>query len=510
MSPPLVGGLLILITVAAVYLSFTKDIPFLNEPYEIKAAFRDTSGMRVNSPVRVGGVEVGKVRKVEFTRPGARTAVVTMSILDPGRPIHVDARAQIRPRIFLEGNFFVDLSPGTPSGREMRDGETIPVTRTADSVQLSEVLGVLRRDVRSKLKGAFTSLGEAQQAGAGSAFNSSLDEQGGAYKWSAVVSEALLGEEPGDLSRALRESGVVFGALDRNPARLRTLITDFNRTMAALADSQEDVRASIRELPDTLRIGLPALADLNAAFPSVRRFAREAQPGIRSSGPAARAALPLIRQLRGLVSENELRGLAADLRAATPATAALARETVPLLSEFRELSSCTSNVLVPWGNDRVPDDAFGNSGPVHQEAAKVLPNLAGESRSFDANGQWFKVLGQGGTETFDLGNGTLGTALEPFQGVNPPPDRTLPPYRPDVPCETQEPPNLDTNPGGGPRRLSSGDSDEVQERLEDAQAVATALLQGQLEREGSDLRVSGDRQLTRDIMKSLPKLEGGR
>ena len=31
-----------------------------------------------------------------------------------GRPIHDDARAKIRPRIFLEGNFFVDLEPGTP------------------------------------------------------------------------------------------------------------------------------------------------------------------------------------------------------------------------------------------------------------------------------------------------------------------------------------------------------------------------------------------------------------
>ena len=34
-----------------------------------------------------------------------------------GLPIHADATAKIRARIFLEGNFYVDLSPGTPDAR---------------------------------------------------------------------------------------------------------------------------------------------------------------------------------------------------------------------------------------------------------------------------------------------------------------------------------------------------------------------------------------------------------
>ncbi len=42
--------------------------------------------------------------------------VVTMEIDDDGLPIHKDATAKIRPRIFLEGNFFVDLQPGHAGG----------------------------------------------------------------------------------------------------------------------------------------------------------------------------------------------------------------------------------------------------------------------------------------------------------------------------------------------------------------------------------------------------------
>jgi hypothetical protein len=36
-----------------------------------------------------------------------------MQIQDKGRPLHSDAQFKIRPRIFLEGNFFIDVTPGT-------------------------------------------------------------------------------------------------------------------------------------------------------------------------------------------------------------------------------------------------------------------------------------------------------------------------------------------------------------------------------------------------------------
>jgi ABC-type transporter Mla subunit MlaD len=292
-----------------------------------------------------------------------------------------------------------------------------------------------------------------------------------------------MGERPGDIGRLIRDTGTVAGAIDRDPERLRTLVTDFNRTFAALSASDDDLRESVRELPGTLREAMPALADLNAAFPSVRRFAAAARPGIQSTGPTARAVTPLVRQLRGLVRENELRGLSRDLRAATPPLAGLSRDTVTLLEEIRPLAGCTSDTLVPFGNLRVPDKAFPASGPVYQEAGKFLPGLAGESRSFDANGQWFKVLGQGGQETFDLGNGLFGTALEPLLGVNPPPDRSMPPFRPDVPCETQSVPNLATNPGAPPQPTRTNTA-AARERTEKARAVALAMQQLQLLSQG--------------------------
>ena len=477
-----VAGLLTLVIISvAVYLGFAKDIPFVGDPFEVKAAFQDTSGLKSGSPVRIAGVDIGLVTKVEHTRPGARTAVVTMSIRDKGRPIHEDASADIRPRIFLEGNFFVDVKPGTPQRGALDEGDTIPTSRTSNPVQVHEVLAVLKDDTRKSLSRTLVELGRAQDAGAGRAFNRTLDNQAPAYKNSAIVAEALLGENPGDLAEWIRAQGVVAGAIDRNPQRLQALITDFNTTVRALADRDDALRDAVEELPGALKEALPTYTALNRAFPDVRRFASAARPGIRSTGPAVDALLPLVRQLRGLVGEPELRGLSRDLRQTAPPLTRLARDTVPVLDQLRLFASCANTVLIPWGRDRVPDKAFPATGPVHEELVKWMPGLAGESRSFDANGQWFKVLGGGGAETFDLGEGLLGTSLNPIVGVNPPPQERRPPLRPDVPCETQRPPDLRTNPVGGPRRVPiDPNAPAVLERLGKAREAAIADLRAQL------------------------------
>ena len=60
---------------------------------------------------------------------------------------------KIRPRIFLEGNFFVDIKPGTPQQPELEDNDRpIPMTQTAEPVQLDEVLTSLQSNARDDLQ----------------------------------------------------------------------------------------------------------------------------------------------------------------------------------------------------------------------------------------------------------------------------------------------------------------------------------------------------------------------
>ena len=161
-SPLTVGLIALAIVLVGVFLGFTKDIPFTHG-FRVHAVFESANSLRVNSPVRIAGVNVGKVKSVS-AQEGTNQSLVTLEIKKNGLPIHEDATAKIRPRIFLEGNFFVDLQPGAPSSPKLEYGDTIKVTRTATPVQLDQVLTSLQSDTRQDLRDLLDALAQGLNA----------------------------------------------------------------------------------------------------------------------------------------------------------------------------------------------------------------------------------------------------------------------------------------------------------------------------------------------------------
>jgi virulence factor Mce-like protein len=483
MSTLTVGTVALAVTIAGAYLGFTKSIPF-RPHYEVKAAFKSANNLRPGSPVRIAGVEVGKVTQIARAHKGDKGALVTMRIQDKGRPLHPDARFKIRPRIFLEGNFFVDVTPGTASA-EVADNHTFPVTQTDTPVQIDEVLTALQADTREDLKTVLREYAAGLQGKGGKGFNGSIAYWKPAYRDSAIVSEAALGEQEHDLSGYIDRAGIVAGALDRDRGRLKALVTNFRRTAGAFARENQSLEAAIAELPRTLRVARPALDALNRSFPGLRGLARDIRPGVESAEATIDVTLPLLRQLRGLVSQPELRGLTADLRPAVPALARFAQEAVPLSRHVRESASCQNEVILPWSRDRLVDDKFPSTGPVYTELPKPFPGLAGESRSGDANGQWFRVLAAGGTNLVQFAPGVFGTTALPLLGVNPPKPQGRPPLRSDVPCENQQPPDLRSTAAAPPEQRQIDTSDAAfKARWEKVRRYGIDLMKRSLEREG--------------------------
>src|SRR3712207_4368981 len=146
------AGILALSVIAVFsYFGFTKANPFAN-PYQLNAVFDNVNNLKPRSPVRIAGVEFGKVRKIEPITAGEGAARVKMELKDKALPLHDDATAKVRSRIFLEGNFFVDIAPGSPTAPEMKDGGTIPIQRTAAPAQFGQLLSALQSDTREDLK----------------------------------------------------------------------------------------------------------------------------------------------------------------------------------------------------------------------------------------------------------------------------------------------------------------------------------------------------------------------
>src|SRR5579884_55284 len=372
-----------------------------------------------------------------------------MTIDNQGLPLHNDATLAIRPWIFLEGNFFVDVNPGSPSAPTVGSGHTFPITQGVEPVQLDQVLGALQSNTRHYLQVLLKQYGYAVKT-AGGSYNASVRYWLPAYEYSAIVAHDALGIQPHDLSNWIADQGTVAGALDAHPNNLKSLITDFNTTAAAFARENVALERAVAELPRTLAAATPAFNALNNAFPPLRALARTLIPGVRSSGPTIDVSLPFIHQLRLLVQPSELRGLTADLSVTVPALAKLTRDTIPLMKNgVRPASSCVANVIYPWSQLTLNDSHFNakNGFPprqVYVEAVDFLPGLAGESRDFDANGPYIRILGAlGNTITQSLSTGLIGGALAPLQGAEPslPPGGHRPPLAggdvPNVPCETQ-------------------------------------------------------------------------
>jgi phospholipid/cholesterol/gamma-HCH transport system substrate-binding protein len=519
----LIGLVFIILIAIGSYVAFTKKVPWGGgSSYDV--VFNSAQNVRVDSPVRIAGVEVGTVKGVEpletsdaggevvseddDAAAGSGTpqtgAVVTLELEEAALPLKEDATFKLRPRLFLEGNLFVELRPGSPSAAVVDEGHTFPPSQTSNSVQLDQFLtSTLQGDARKDLRVLLDQFGQALvDEGGANSFRELYRASEDSFKYTSQVNEALLGENPHDLSGLIRNLDTVVRALIVNETALQDTVTNLATVAGSFAAESEALERAIIELPQVLDAAEPAFANLNAAFPPLRAFSREALPGVRSTEPMLIETTPLLRQVRLLSRPQELRGTVAALRPTVPRLARLARRTPPFLEQSRALASCFNRVIIPWSEDTVRGGGSYKhqaTDPVYKETAYGLVGIAGESRSGDANGQYIRVAGGGGTNTVQS---PISSSGETFAGVTPfPLEGVMPeiessaktPFRPNRPCENQEPPNLNAGTpgapptGGGPLPLPlplpvKGEAADI---VEDSQeAIETMTEAAKLEDEG--------------------------
>ena len=329
------------------------------------------------------------------------------------------------------------------------------------------MLTSLQSNTRANLQTLLQQYGKAVVQG-GPAYNQSITYWKPAYQWGAAVSHDLLGEQPNDLSGFINNAGVVNGALSEHPQHLKSLVTDLNTTAGAFARENTALQNAVADLPTTLSVAIPALDALekdlcngpqpgppNCPKGPLPRFADALTPAARSTPALVDNSLPFFHQLRLLVSKPELLGLTNDLSATIPALANLVALDIPFMrDEVRPASNCQLNEILPWSHLTINDSHFNSSNgfparPVYVEGVDYLPGLAGESRDFDANGPYVRILGTGGSLTYSLSPGMFGTELQPIEGTQPQTpaphpsgdgatvDVSRPPLEENVPCETQ-------------------------------------------------------------------------
>jgi ABC-type transporter Mla subunit MlaD len=468
-SNAMIAIIFLLIVTIGPYLSFTGHIPFTSYGYELNATFSNGVNISKNSPVRIAGVDVGKV--ISASRDGDATKV-TFTVEGDGRPIHDDAFAEIRPRIFLEGNFFIELDPGSPSSPELDSGGTIPVSHTSTAVQLDQILTALQSPVRADL-GRFlegfgtalnappspaedaTQLPEVKGKTGGEALNGVLKYGGNAGRYGAQVTNAFLGTSPHDLARLIAGTGRTFGALSRSEGELQHLIVNFEVFTGALADQSANLESTVHRLAPTLKTAQTSLVNLNRTLPALRTYAIELRPAVAELPALISASKPWLEQASPLLSGKEAGGLAKLLAESTPGLAGSAQAGKAVaLPQLNRLSLCSSKVLIPTSTQTI-NDQFSTGGPNYREFFYTLTDFAGQAGNFDGNGPYLRVQpGGGGTlvegsnphESVNTSQQSFAFTAEPPKGIQPQLGGK-PPKKPNVRCDKNPVPDVNAGLG---------------------------------------------------------------
>lgn len=251
------GVLVALLVAGAAYLF----VPGLGKN-KVSAHFISTTGLYEGDVVRVLGVNVGKVTKIE---PGDRDTYVEMKI-DSGVSIPADAKALIIAQSLVSARF-IQLTPVYAGGEKMPDGGSIPVERTAVPVEWDEIKTEL-----AKLSEALGPEG--------------VDDEGSLGRFINTLGDNLEGNGE-SIRSTLRELSATMHTLSEGRTDLFSTIRNLQAFVTALSSSNEQIvqfSGNLASVSSVLagssdELGT-ALSDLDVAVGDVQRFVQDNRDGL--------------------------------------------------------------------------------------------------------------------------------------------------------------------------------------------------------------------------------------
>lgn len=289
-----VVGLLVISGAAALLLKGS-------DQYLLRAEIEDAGGMRQGANVRIDGVPIGSISKLELDENAV--VQVEMRLQDSVVPVGRDASmtAQI-DGIF--GERYIDLRPGDPK-RPAPSGFKIPRERAAVSVRLDDVLDTLDMPTRDALQ-VFLNEQGAALVGRGQDLRTLLAVMGPSLQSTGDLLDQLSRDNRA-LGRLIEESDRIVASVARERPELGRLIDEAGAALDTLASRRRELGETVRRAPATLASARRALVALQAAAVPLAPAAR----GLRATAPQlaatleelpafTRAALPTLTTIRSV------------------------------------------------------------------------------------------------------------------------------------------------------------------------------------------------------------------
>lgn len=459
------AGIIGIVVIAVlVYFAFTKNIPFTNG-YQVNAYFTNAANIQPKAQVRIAGVKVGTVAKVE--RGDGATTKVVMNLDEKALPIRADAAARIRFRIFLEGNPFVDLQPGTPGSPEIESGGSIPAAQTAGPVQLDQVLSAVNSDARKGLENVFTEIGTAlntkgtpeenktqdpdvKDLTGAEALNRAFRYGPEGFKGGARVFDALIGYNDDDQLTILRGFRDFNTAINDRETQIVPLIADFATTMGAFADDEVALAEATKQFSRLAYESEPTLRELNQLLPQLTRWSNTIAPQLKEIPATVRDAKPWIEQVNLLFGKNELGGTAKLAQNTVEQFAKSQAGAQELLPQIDKVAKCWNKNWFPTLNTVVPDGANTSGKENYKEFWYSLVGFNSAAQNYTSTGPYLR-LGTGSAAQVTSPSGNLyGNAALPETGKTPLLPGKNPVVQTKTDCYKNSRPNLAPTKGSSP------------------------------------------------------------
>ncbi|MEV4126637.1 MCE family protein [Nocardia sp. NPDC049707] len=211
------------------------------------ATFSDVLGLREGDDVRMAGVRVGKVEKIELTRDSkTKKSVANVTfVVQRNQTVYDDSKALVRYQNLI-GQRYIALAPGkAASPAALKNKATIPLERTEPSFDVSALLNgfqplfqVLQPEQVNRLSETFI-----------------LALQGDGVSLSSFITQAAtlatdFQRRDAILSDVITNLSGVMSGLAKRGDELETLVTQTRALIGGLYDQGQSLQASTVQIAD--------------------------------------------------------------------------------------------------------------------------------------------------------------------------------------------------------------------------------------------------------------------
>lgn len=254
---------------------------FVDYRAEMSTAQAFTAGQ--GQTVMIAGVTVGEIGNVKLEDG---RAYITLKVKRKYTPIYRDATLLSRPKTGLN-DMTMEMDPGNPSAGEIEPGGKIPIAQTLPNVNPDEFLAGLDVDTRNYVQLLIGGAGEGLDGNAANLSATLKRFDPLARNVSKLTSE--LRKRTTHIRRAIHNFRLFAEELGSRDTQLARFVDSSNRVFRAWANTEQDLRATVQELPAALEATGDALEKSQALTDVLGPTLTELQPTAEGLAPALQA-----------------------------------------------------------------------------------------------------------------------------------------------------------------------------------------------------------------------------